>query len=151
MIDEESAAALKSMGYWDDSFKYRRLYTAWDNIGDEGRFFTGIATLAAAGIPSTHVMAYMLVGYDKRETWERVLYRFQRMVDLGIRAYPMVFGDRHRTLPLGGAHPGIAKRTLGEFQRYAIRRLNSVCAFQDYDSSVGSSKTRAKKAAPALL
>jgi hypothetical protein len=23
----------------------------------------------------------MLVGYDKRETWERVLYRFERMVE----------------------------------------------------------------------
>jgi hypothetical protein len=142
MIDAESAAALKAMGYWDDSFKYRRLYTAWDNVGDEGRFFTGIDCLRTAGIPSTHVMAYMLIGYDKRENWERVLYRFGRMVERGIRVYPMVFGDRKRTLPLGGAHPGIAGKTLAEFQRYAIRRLNSVCQFQDYDGRIISSKPR---------
>ena len=88
MIDDESAAALKVMGYWDDSFKVRRLYTAWDNIGDEGRFFRGVETLNKHGIPPTHLLVYMLIGYDKRETWERVLYRFNRMVECGIRAYP---------------------------------------------------------------
>lgn len=137
MITDEAAAALASIPYRDDSFKYARLYTAWDNIGDEGRFFTGIDRLNAAGIPSTHIMAYMLIGYDKRETWERVLYRFGRMVERGVKPYPMVFGDRTRGLPLGGAHPGIAVRTLAEFQRYAIRRLQSVIPFQDYDTRGG--------------
>jgi hypothetical protein len=77
----------------------------------------------------------MLVGYDKRETWERVLYRFERMVKIRIRPYPMVFGYPHRGLPLGGAHPALAKRTLKEFQRYAIRRLNTVCEFHEYDTA----------------
>jgi hypothetical protein len=38
MIDDESAAALASIPLYDDSFSTRRLYTAWDNIGDEDRF-----------------------------------------------------------------------------------------------------------------
>jgi hypothetical protein len=135
MIDEESAAALAAIPYFDDSFKYRRLYTAWDNIGDEGRFFSGLDRLNAAGIPSSHVMAYMLVGYDRRETWERVLYRFKAMVARKVKPYPMVFGDRLRSLPLGGAHPAIAARTLADFQRYAIRRLHTVIPFEAYDPS----------------
>ena len=46
-----------------------------DNLGDERVFFRGVEMLAAAGIPPNHLLAYMLVGYDRRETWERVLYR----------------------------------------------------------------------------
>jgi hypothetical protein len=46
----------------------------------------------------------MLVGYDKRETWERLFYRFNKMVEREIRPYPMVYGDRNRTLPLGGSN-----------------------------------------------
>ena len=68
----------------------RRLYTAWDNLGDERAFFRGVEMLAAAGIPPNHLLAYMLVGYDRRETWERVLYRFHRS------------GDR---LPIAGISP----------------------------------------------
>ena len=76
LIDDTSAGALATMDYRDDSFSKPRLYTAWDNIGDERRFFAGVDTLERHGIPAAHVMAYMLVGYDKRETWERVFYRY---------------------------------------------------------------------------
>jgi len=135
MIDDESAGALKVMGYWDDSFKVRRLYTAWDNIGDEKRFFTGVDTLNRHGIPSHHLMVYMLIGYDRKETWERVLYRFHRMVERGIRPYPMVYGDRTRGLPLGGASARLARRSLGDLQRWAIRKYYTVIPFEDYDGS----------------
>lgn len=101
MIDDLSAAALASLPYYDDGFAVRRLYTAWDNIGDEARFFRGIETLERHGVPARNVMAYMLVGYDPRETWERIMYRFQKMTALGIRPYPMVFGDKHRRVPMG--------------------------------------------------
>jgi hypothetical protein len=132
MIDEESAAALASIPYFDDQFKTRRLYTAWDNIGDEERFFRGVATLEKHGIPPTHVMAYMLIGYDKRETWERVFYRFNKMVALGIRPYPMVYGDRDRTMPVGGVNQRIAHRTLAEFQRWVVKRYYQIMPFDAY-------------------
>lgn len=103
-----SAAALASIPYYDDSFKTRRLYTAWDNIGDEDRFFKGVDTLEEYGIPPRNLMVYMLVGYDKRETWERVMYRFNKMTARKIRPYPMVYGDRTRTLPMGGCNERIA-------------------------------------------
>lgn len=143
MIDDEAARNLASIQYYDDSFKTRRLYTAWDNIGDEERFFRGCDTLEKHGIPAKHIMAYMLVGYDKRETWERVLYRFNKMVQRGVNPYPMIYGDRNRTLPLGGCNQRLEKRTLGEFQRWVIRRLYQFLPFEFYDTRlrVASSET----------
>jgi hypothetical protein len=135
MIDDESAAALKVMGYWDDSFKVKRLYTAWDNIGDEERFFRGVDTLERHGIAARDLLVYMLIGYDKRETWERVLYRFDRMIEREIRPYPMVYGDRERGLPLGGATARLERRTLAEFQRYAIRRGYTFSEFENWDAT----------------
>jgi hypothetical protein len=96
LIDEEACAALSTINYMDDQFTTRRLYTAWDNLKDEGIFMRGVDMLEAAGVPPKHLMAYMLIGYDPSETWERIWHRFRRMVDRGISPYPMVF-DRKRT------------------------------------------------------
>lgn len=133
MIDDDSARGLASVPYYDDSFKARRLYTAWDNVGDEARFIKGVDTLERHGIPPTHLLVYMLVGYDKRETWERVFYRFNRMVARGIRPYPMIYGDKQRGLPLGGYNGRIERRTLGEFQRWVIRKAYTFIPFEAYD------------------
>jgi hypothetical protein len=130
-ITPEAAAALASVDYRDDQFKARRLYTAWDNIGDEAAFFRGVETLAQAGIPPSHIMSYMLVGYDRRETWERVLYRFHHMADIGIRPFPMVYGERRRSLP-----GELSGKTLGQFQRWAVRRLYTAVPFADYDTGM---------------
>ena len=135
MIDQESAEAIASVRYYDDSFTVRRIYTAWDNLGDGERFFRGIDTLERAGIPSRHVMAYMLIGYDRRETWERLFVRFDRMKERGIRPYPMVFDPKraHRKLPLGGYNKRIENRTLAEFSRWVIRKSYNFVDFEDYD------------------
>jgi hypothetical protein len=135
MIDDVSAAALASIHYCDDSFTRRRLYTAWDSLGDEERFFSGVNTLEKHGVPPSNLLVYMLVGYDKRETWERVLYRFDKMVARGIRPYPMIFGDRRRKLPLGGTNQRLDERTLSEFQRWAVGRFYNVSSFENYDAS----------------
>jgi hypothetical protein len=133
MIDDDAAKALASIPYHDDSFKVRRLYTAWDNIGDEERFTKGVDTLERHGVHPRNLMVYMLIGYDKRETWERVFYRFNKMVARGIRPYPMVYGDRMRLLPLGGYNQRIGHRTLGEFQRWVIRKAYTFVPFEAYD------------------
>lgn len=128
LLNDEAAEALAALPYYDDQFKTRRLYTAWDSIGDEQRFFDGVDRLERYGVRPTHLMAYMLVGYDKRETWERVFHRFERMTARGIRPYPMVYGDRHRSLPGLYSH-----RTLGEFQRWVIRKAYTFIPFGHYD------------------
>lgn len=133
MIDDTAAANLAQVGYWDDSFKVRRLYTAWDNIGDEERFFKGVDTLERHGIHPRNLLVYMLIGYDKRETWERLFYRFNKMVEREIRPYPMVYGDRDRGLPIGGCNQKIERRTLAEFQRWVIRKAYTFLPFEFYD------------------
>lgn len=95
LIDDDAAATLARMNYRSADFQDRRLYTAWDNLGNEKVFFRGIEKLAKAGIPPTHVMAYMLIGFAGKETWRDIWYRYKRMRDLGILPYPMVY-DRSR-------------------------------------------------------
>lgn len=125
-LSPEAAEALASVEYRDDAFKERRVYTAWDNLKDEEIFFRGIDMLDRAGIPPRQVMAYMLVGYDKRETWERIWHRFDRMVTRGIEPYPMVF-DCRATDPQ-------RYRDLKRFQRWVVTGLYRAVKFSDYDA-----------------
>jgi hypothetical protein len=139
-----AAAAIATVDYRDDSFKDKRLYTAWDNLKDEAVFFRGVDMLEAAGIPPRHLMAYMLVGYWKNETWESVLYRFNRMIALGIRPFPMVYGDKRRLLPLGGYNGRVGHKPLWEFAKWAIKRYYELMPFEAFDNN-------AKKRDPADL
>ncbi len=118
LINEAAASALTRIEYRNTDFSRRRLYTAWDNLGDEKVFFRGVDMLEAAGIPAKRLMAYMLVGFDKRETWEAIWHRFHRMVDRGILPYPMVF-DRSR-------------KDLTAFQRWVITGLYRAVSWEDY-------------------
>ena len=133
LMTAEAARELATVDYRDDGFTTKRLYTAWDNLKDEEVFFRGVDILEGAGIPPTHLLSYMLVGFDKRETWERLFHRFNKMVARGIRPYPMVYGDRMRSLPLGGHNARIGHRTLMEFQRWVIRKAYTFIPFEDYD------------------
>lgn len=122
----EVAAAIASIEYRDDGFGRRRLYTAWDNLKDGDVFFRGIDMLEAAGIPPTNVMAYMLIGYDKKETWDRIWERFNRMVARGIRPYPMVFDN--------------SRKDLKRFQRWVVTGLYRAVKFEDYDTSIKTTR-----------
>lgn len=108
LITHEQARVLAGVSYCDDQFKTRRLYTAWDNLGDEKVFKEGVRTIVDAGIPARNLMVYMLIGFRKGETEQEILYRFNEMVALGVRPYPMVF-DR-------------TNARLRAFQRWVIRR-----------------------------
>jgi hypothetical protein len=112
LMNEEVAQALASVRYRDTKFREKRLYTAWDNFGEERVFFNGVEKLQRAGIPPHHLMAYMLIGCDATETWERIWYRFRRMVDCGIEPYPMVYRRSRQDLLC--------------FQRWVIRGLYRV-------------------------
>ena len=109
LIDKNVAEALPTINFRDDQFKKKRIYTAWDNIGDEKRFFKGVDMLTANGIKPNEIMAYMLIGYDRRDTWERIWYRFNKMVDYGILPYPMVYDPLQQ------------RSKLKVFQRYVVR------------------------------
>lgn len=118
-LDEEAAAMVAAFPYYASDFKHRTLYTAWDNLGDERVFRRGVKLLAAAGVPSHRLRVYMLVGYDPRETWDAIFYRFLELVALGCDPYPMVFDKP-------------ARPDLCAFQRWAITHLYRTIPWPDY-------------------
>jgi hypothetical protein len=77
--------------YYDDSFRARRIYTAWDNRKDEDRLFAGLRALVRHGVAPDHVMVYMLIGYWPGETPDDWLYRQATLRDFGARPYPMPY------------------------------------------------------------
>lgn len=121
LITDESAEALAEIPYYDDQFKTRRLYTAFDNMKDAKIFFRGVDTLERYGIPPKHLLAYMLIGFAKGETMEDIKWRHKAMKDRGIFAFPMVF-DRSRP-------------ELRAFARWAIR-FSHACTFEEYNINV---------------
>lgn len=122
LINEEVAAAIAATDFRDTKFGKRRLYVAWDNLKDEGVFFRGIDLLEAAGVKPTAIMAYMLVGFDPKETWDRIFYRFERMVERGIDPYPMPYDQ--------------SRRDLKRFQRWAVTRAYRNVPWAEYNPSV---------------
>lgn len=124
LINDEAAEALSTIQYRDTKFSERRLYTAWDNIGDEAIFFRGVAQLERAGVPAKHLMAYMLIGYDKTETWDRIWHRFNAMVERGIFPYPMVYNK--------------SRKDLVAFQRWVVTGLYRAVPWNEYERSTKS-------------
>ena len=118
MITPESAAAIASVRYYDDQFKVRRLYTAWDNLGQEKVFFRGMEILQEAGIPPVHLMVYMLIGYKPTETMEEILHRYRRLKEAGCKPFPMVYNN--------------ANQELRRFQRWVIRRYDEIIPWELY-------------------
>lgn len=121
LLNDEAAEALSTIEYRDDQFQKRRLYTAWDNLKDEEIFFRGIDRLERYGIPAKNVMAFMLIGYDKEETWDRIWHRFNRMVERGIKPYPMLFD--------------ISRTDLKSWQRWVNTGLYRIVKWDDYRRS----------------
>ncbi len=143
-VTDEVAAALAGVEYRDNTFQRRRLYTAWDNLGDERVFFDGVDTLERAGVPPAHLMAFMLVGFDPKETWERIFHRVDRMIARGILPYPMIYGDKRRPPAQrtdGSLSARLATKTLGDFQRWVVTGLYRSIPFHLYD--VNTRKPRA--------
>jgi hypothetical protein len=128
-VDEESAAALATVEYRDNGFARRRLYTAWDNLGDEAAFRRGVGLLAAAGVPPSHLTVYMLIGYAKGETWADIFHRFDGMVAMGCLPYPMVYNN--------------ARADLKAFQRWAVMHLYKSVPWAEYrDPRLGNGSGR---------
>jgi hypothetical protein len=129
LINTEAAEALASVQYRNTKFNERKLYTAWDNIGDESVFFRGVDTLERAGVPSKHLMAYMLIGCDPAETWGRIWHRFNRMVERGIEPYPMVYQKAR------------ARKDLVCFQRWVITGLYRIVPWGEYERETKSAES----------
>jgi hypothetical protein len=126
-LADEQIEALIAMKPRDDSFKVQRIYTAWDSLGDEAVFMKGLDRLEKHGVNPDTVMVYMLVGLDPRETWERIFHRYDRMMERGVRPYPMPF---HKLRFINQQR----YRELKRFQSWIIRGSHKTCAFNDFRS-----------------
>ena len=120
MLTDETAAAIASVKYYDDGFKTRRIYTAWDNQKDEERLFRGLNALVRYGVKPDHIMVYMLVGYWPNETSKDREYRRARLREFGARPYPM---------------PYIRTPELVGFQRWIIGAYDKRISWQDWQAA----------------
>jgi hypothetical protein len=117
VIDEEIAAAVAGVQYYDHEFRTRRIYTAWDNRKDEARLFRGLDLLVKAGVRPDQIMVYMLIGYWPGETHDDRDYRRQRLREFGARPYPM---------------PYVRTPELVGYQRWVVRRADLKCSWEEY-------------------
>jgi hypothetical protein len=97
MLTDETAAAMASVDYRDDSMKYKRLYTAFDNAKDAQRLFAGLSLLEKHGVKPANIMVYMLIGYfnDDDEEWDQ---RRAQLRAFGCTPYPMPFVRTPKTI-----------------------------------------------------
>jgi hypothetical protein len=117
MLSEEAAEAIGSLDIRDDSFKTRRIYTAWDSKEDEVTLFRGLERLKNHGVTPDDVMVYILVGYWAGETHAERDYRRAKLRAWGARPYPMPFV---RTPELVG------------FQRWVIGAYDKKIPWEDW-------------------
>ncbi len=78
-----------------------------------------LAIFPNAGIPPTHLRAYMLCGF-KKWSWDDVWHRFKRMTEAGIEPFAMVYDK--------------GQADLVAFQRWCNRRMYRIsgCSWCDY-------------------
>lgn len=91
VFGDKQAAAIASVDYRADDMRERRIYTAWDSLGDERVLFRGLERLVDHGVKPDHIMVYMLVGYAAGETHADRDHRRSRLRTFGARPYPMPF------------------------------------------------------------
>lgn len=123
LFDREAASVLARMKYYDDQFERRRIYTAWDNLRDREIFFRGIGYLTDFGVKPDEIMVYFLCNYWQKGLTDDVWERFERMKEIGLRPYPMVYDIQN-------ADPKIKA-----FQTWVIRRVYMKIPFHEYHGS----------------
>ena len=123
LFDREAAQVLGTMKYYDDAFERKRIYTAWDNLRDAEIFFRGIGYLTDAGIKPDEIMVYFLCNYWEKGLTTDVWERFERMKEIGLRPYPMVYDIQN------------ADAKIKAFQTWVIRRAYMKIPFSEYHGS----------------
>jgi len=93
LINQENARLLSKVHYYDDQFKDRRLYFSFDLLQIEDQMLKGIETLEKAGIPRSHLMFYVLVGFNT--TYGEDLYRLNLLMKERVLPYVMPYNNRH--------------------------------------------------------
>jgi hypothetical protein len=134
-LTEEAAEAIASVDYRDDSMKVKRIYTAWDSMGDEDRLFAGLNRLVKYGVKPDNILVFCLVGYWPGETWEDREYRRRRLREFGARPYPMPF---------------VRTRELVGFQRWCIGAYDKRIPWNEWVAAKYQPANLGDRSAPVL-
>lgn len=97
-LTDEQAEVLAGLPLYDFKFRRRRIYTAWDSLREVRLFMRGVERLTRYGCPPTRLLVYMLIGYEPGETDDLRLQRFNELVKLGCKPYPMPYNSRDPAL-----------------------------------------------------
>ena len=98
LFDETQADYLSEIKSYDKKFTHKQIYTAWDNVKDEKRFTKGIKFLIERGKYKPYqIFVYFLCNYWEGGLTNDIWYRYEKMVEMGLRTYCMIFDKT--TLP----------------------------------------------------
>ena len=130
-LNDETAAAIAPLRFYDANMRRRQLYTAWDNRKDERRLFQGLNALVAHGVRPYEIMVYMLIGYWPNETHDEREHRRIKLREFGAVPYPMPFQRTSELVAyqrwvLGAYDKGIPWSRWWEEARGEPRRLGPV-------------------------
>lgn len=92
LVNDENAGLLSKVKYYDLKFRRRRLYFSFDDPSLENVVWEGVNTLKKAGIPSQHLMFYVLVGYNTSLTQD--LRRIGILQSLGCLPFVMLYNNK---------------------------------------------------------
>lgn len=132
MLNDETAEAIASVKYYDDGFKTRRVYTAWDNQRDEHRLFAGLNALVKYGVKPDQIMVYILIGYWPNECATDREYRRARLREFGARPYPMPFLTDEEWLLKFNKQSTPRIRELEGFKRWVVGAYDKRVAWGDW-------------------
>lgn len=117
LVNEENAKLLSQVKYYDLKFKRRRLYFAFDDPRLETVVRGSVKILNQVGIPSQHLMFYVLVGYNT--TFEQDYQRFHILNELGCLPFIMLYNNTRDPL-------------LRKFSRWVNKRYYNVVSWEQY-------------------
>jgi len=92
LINNENAKLLSKTHYYDDNFNEKRLYFSFDLPQLEDEVIKGIETLEKAGIRRSHLMFYVLVGFNT--SYEEDLHRINLLIKEKIKPFVMRYNNR---------------------------------------------------------
>jgi hypothetical protein len=118
LLTREHAEILSQIDYRSLNFKERRLYVAWDRMGDEESILNGLEILKSAGFNMRNIMCYILTCFET--SFDEDMYRFTKLCELGVDPYVMRYDRR-------------GDRRDREFSRWVNRRWYKSFSFDKWE------------------
>jgi len=123
LINRENARVLSQVKYYDNNFNKRRLYFAFDDPKLEEEVLKGVAILNDNGIPSEHLLFYVLCGYNTK--FEQDYRRFDVLQNLGCLPFIMLYNNK-------------VNSQTRKFARWVNKRYYKVVPFEKFSITANS-------------